>query len=147
MTLIPRLPARLVLPLAAALAILGPAALAQPAPPGQVGPAGQPQQADIARLHSQLRLTAAQEPAWRAFVAASQPDAQQQARDRSAQQMLPTLTSPQRVDLSISAMEADLDTLRARGAALKSFYAALTSAQRVVFDRETLPRQEADEGP
>jgi hypothetical protein len=59
--------------------------------------------------------------------------------------MLPKLTSPQRVDLSIAAAQADLDTLRAHGAALKAFYATLTPDQQKTFDRETLQREE-DEG-
>ena len=168
MTLLLRVPRRF-LPLAAGLTLAmvatAGAALAQPygqsapygggyggpygAPPGQ--PTGQPPgqayggdaQSEIANLHAALRLTAGQEAAWRTFVAASQPDAQQQARERSAQQMLPGLTAPQRVDLSLAAMEADIDTLRERGRALKAFYATLTPAQQKVFDRETVPNQQA----
>ena len=49
------------------------------------------------------------------------------------------LRSPQRVDLSIAAAEADLQTLRERGAALKAFYAVLTPGQQAIFDRRTLP--------
>jgi hypothetical protein len=97
------------------------------------------QQTNFASLHDALRLTAAQEPAWETFKAASQPNADQAARARAAQSMLPRLTSPQRVDLSIAAMQADLETLKARGAALKSFYATLTPAQQQVFDRQTAP--------
>lgn len=151
---------RLVLPIAAALALAAGAALAQPGyggPPDEgygpgygqdYGPPGGGSQGggrDILRLHSALHITAAQEGAWRAFVAASGPDPQQQARERSAQEMLPKLTSPQRVDLSIAAAQADLDTLRAHGAALKAFYASLTPDQQKTFDRETL-RAQQDEG-
>ncbi len=146
---------RLAAPLAGALLLLGPAgggaALAQPyggAPPGQApGQAyGGDQQSELSTLHASLRVTAAQESAWRAFMAASQPDPQQQARERAAQQMLPGLTSPQRVDLSIAAMQADLATMRQRGAALKAFYATLTPAQQATFDRETLPREQGEGG-
>lgn len=130
------------LPLAAAasmaLALTAGAALAQPY--GYGGPPDQ--QRDLARLHAALHITAAQEGAWRAFVAANGPDPQAQARERSAQAMLPTLTAPQRVDLSIAAMQADLDTLRQRGAALKAFYATLTPDQQRIFDRETLQREQ-----
>ena len=159
---------RQLLPLAAALGLVlsGPA-LAQPpmgyggygGPPGQgygappnqgygAPPnqgAGGGGQADLARLHAALHITAAQESAWRAFAAASAPDPQQEARERSAEQMLAKLTSPQRVDLSIAAAEADLGTLRQRGQALKAFYATLTPSQQATFDRETLPRAQ-DEG-
>jgi hypothetical protein len=94
---------------------------------------------DLQGLHDALHLTPAQETSWRAFAAASQPDPEQQARERAAQAMLPTLSAPQRVDLGIAAMEADLQTLRRRGAALKAFYATLSPAQQVTFDRQTMP--------
>lgn len=119
------------------LALVGPA-LAQP----YGGSYGGDAQDQLRSLHAALRITAAQEDAWRDFVAASQPDPQQQARQRAAQAMLPGLTAPQRVDLSIAAMQADLATMRQRGAALKAFYATLTPAQQSTFDRETLPKDE-----
>jgi hypothetical protein len=134
----------------AALCLAAPAALAQnPYDADQGGYQGgyhgdddQPRAPSLDDLHDALRLTADQDAAWRAFAAASAPDTEQQARERAAQQMMPTLHAPQRVDLSISAMEADLDTLRRRGAALKAFYATLTPAQQQTFDRQTLPRQQ-----
>lgn len=136
-----------------ALALTAGAALAQPYgyPPQGYGSQGYGsqgygssggQQGELARLHAALHITAAQEDAWRAFVAANGPDPQAQARERSAQAMLPTLTSPQRVDLSIAAMQADLETMRQRGAALKAFYATLTPDQQKTFDRETLQREQ-----
>jgi hypothetical protein len=94
-------------------------------------------------LHEALRLTPAQEPGWRAFVAASQTSPEQTARQRAAQTMLPRLTAPQRVDLSVAAMRADLRTLEARGEALKTFYATLTPEQQHTFDLQTAPRSQA----
>jgi protein CpxP len=142
------------MPLVAALALAGLAAAstvaAQPAysPPSQgaynqrshgQGPADQSGGPDLAGLHDALHLTPDQEAAWRTFAAASAPSADQEARERAAQSMMATLRSPQRVDLSVSAAEADLQTLRDRGAALKTFYAVLTPAQQATFDRRTLP--------
>ena len=106
---------------------------------GAFAPAARAQAPTLDSLHDALHLGADQEPAWQAFKAASQPNADQAARARAAQAMLPRLTSPQRVDLSIAAMQADLATLRARGEALKAFYAVLTPAQRQIFDRQTVP--------
>jgi protein CpxP len=102
----------------------------------------QSQGPDLHRLHDALNLSAAQEEAWNAFQAASQPDPQDEARDRSAAQMMNGLHAPQRVDLSIAAMKADLDTLERRGGALKTFYATLSPEQQTVFDRETTPRDQ-----
>lgn len=102
----------------------------------------QPQAPDLHRLHDALNLSASQEEAWNAFQASTLPDPQETARRRAAAQMMPTLHAPQRVDLSIAAMQADLDTLRHRGAALKAFYATLSPAQQAVFDRQTAPRDQ-----
>jgi protein CpxP len=100
---------------------------------------------DLQRLRDDLHLSPAQEPAWTAFAQASAPDPNQQARERSAEQMMPTLTSPKRVQLSIAVMEADLQSLRERGQALTAFYSTLSPEQRAVFDRDTLPNQEGGE--
>jgi hypothetical protein len=55
----------------------------------------------------------------------------------SAASLMPTLRAPQRVDLTVAAMEADLQTLKTKGAALKAFYAQLTPAQQAIFDLKT----------
>ncbi|HEY1749721.1 MAG TPA: Spy/CpxP family protein refolding chaperone [Caulobacteraceae bacterium] len=100
---------------------------------------------NFAALHDALHLTSDQEEAWRDFVASSQPSADDEARERSAQQMMPSLRAPQRVDLTVAAMQAQLETMRARGAALKAFYARLTPAQQLIFDRQTAQRPAEDE--
>ena len=90
-------------------------------------------------LHHALSLSPDQTAAWNAFKDAEQPDPDQSARQRSAAALMPTLHAPQRVDLSIAAMEADLQTLKRKGAALKAFYAELTPAQQAIFDSKTAP--------
>jgi protein CpxP len=148
----PRRPSSLALVTALALAGLAAASAAAAQPPNSSnpydqgaydqrddGPAAQSGGPDLAGLHDALRLTPDQEAAWRTFAAASAPSPEQEARERAAQSMMATLRSPQRVDLSISAAEADLQTLRERGAALKAFYAVLTPGQQTTFDRRTLP--------
>ncbi len=102
---------------------------------------------DLESLHTALNLAPAQEAAWQTFATASSPDSEQVARERAAAQMMPKLTSPQRVDLSIAAMQDDLRTLERRGAALKAFYATLSPAQQATFDRQTAPSEEDDQGP
>jgi hypothetical protein len=101
----------------------------------------QPRAPDLHQLHDALNLSSAQAPAWDTFLAAMQPDANQEARDRSAGEMMPTLHAPQRVDLSIAAMQADLEDLQRRGAAIKAFYSTLSPAQQAVFDRQTAAPQ------
>jgi protein CpxP len=120
-----------VLPVLAVLAF-APAARAQGQPQG-------PSQS-LQRLHDALHLTPDQEGAWRTFEADSAPDPMEQARQRNAAEMMPTLAAPRRVDLSIAVMRADLKTLERRGEALKAFYAALTPQQQTVFDQQTAPQ-------
>ena len=74
-----------------------------------------------------------------------QPGARSGARHQNAAQMMPTLNAPRRVDLSVALMQADLDALQRRGAALKTFYATLTPAQQTTFDRQTVPKPQDDE--
>ena len=118
-----------------ALAVLVAAALGSAAHAQSQGP-------DLHRLHDALNLSASQEEAWNAFQAAALPDPQATARQRAAASMMPGLHAPQRVDLSIAEMQADLDTLRQRGAAVKAFYGVLSPEQQSVFDRETTPRDQ-----
>ena len=102
----------------------------------------QPQPSGLQRLHDALHLTANQQGAWTAFAATAALDPEAAAQARSAQSMMPTLRSPQRVDLSVAAMRAQLEALERRGRALKTFYATLSPAQQATFDRETLPSRE-----
>jgi hypothetical protein len=99
----------------------------------------QAQTPDLQGLHDALHLTAAQEPAWKTFVAASFADSDEAARRDAAVRQMPALSAPRRVDLSIAMMQAELETLQRRGAALKAFYATLTASQQAAFDRATAP--------
>jgi LTXXQ motif family protein len=94
------------------------------------------------RLHGALNLTPAQEDGWKMLEQAYAIDPQEMAHHRNAAATMPTLTAPQRVDLSINLMKADLESLERRGAALKGFYATLSPQQQSIFDRQTLPPQQ-----
>lgn len=103
-------------------------------------PAAAQSTSNLDDLRGALHLSADQQDAWRDFVAASSQDAAREARERSAEDMLPTLPAPRRVDLSIAVARAELDALERRGAAVKAFYAVLSPEQKATFDRETAPR-------
>src|SRR5271168_173283 len=79
----------------------------------------QAQTRDLQRLHDVLHLSSQQEDGWRSFQMTMVVDPTETARQRNAAEMMPTLSAPRRVDLSIAAMEADLEALKHRGAALK----------------------------
>jgi len=119
--------------LALLLGVTGPLA-AQPRqpPPQETGPS-------VDDLHDALRLRPDQERAWRMFDQASQPDPQEEARQRNAFERMGSLRAPQRFDLSIQMMRAELEATERRANALKSFYAVLSPEQQAIFDRETLP--------
>lgn len=94
--------------------------------------------AAIGNLHDALHLTAAQEDGWRAYKAAIQPDPSADSRHRSASRMMPSLTTPRRIDLINAEMTADMAFARRQGDAVKAFYASLTPEQQHAFDRQTL---------
>lgn len=85
-----------------------------------------------AKLHTMLKLTAAQEPAWTAYTAAIKPPATPPVhRDRAA---IAAMSAPERIDAMIADMKAHTTTMEAHAAALKTFYAVLTAEQKKVFD-------------
>jgi protein CpxP len=87
-----------------------------------------------AALKAELNLTPAQEPAWNAFIARTQP----QARPAHAggREDWSKLTTPQRLD-KMQALKAERDArMQQRHDAIKSFYAALNAEQQKVFDAQ-----------
>lgn len=100
----------------------------------------------LAALRSSLHLTAGQEDAWRAYVAAATPDQVALARRQAADRLIPQLSTPRRIALADAAMTADLADFRRRAAAINAFYARLTPDQQRIFDQKTLPPQQAPQG-
>lgn len=87
-----------------------------------------------AKLKTELKLTAAQEPAWNAFVARTAPEPH--AMKAGAREDWSKLTTPERLD-KMQAMKAERDAqMTKRIDATKSFYAALTPEQQKVFDTQ-----------
>jgi protein CpxP len=86
-------------------------------------------------LHAKLKLTAAQEPAWKTFVEQTKPpqrDANKQHHeDRAA---WAKLTTPERMEKFLARMQTREQFLTARLNAVKTFYAVLTPTQQKTFD-------------
>lgn len=82
-------------------------------------------------LHDSLKLTAAQEPAWTAFVSATTPTFAHPAVDRAA---LAQLSAPERMEKRLELHKQHLAKQEARLAAVKTFYAQLTAEQKKTFD-------------
>lgn len=85
-----------------------------------------------AQLKTELKLTPAQEPAWNAFVARTQPQARPAPQAPRADWS--KLTTPERLD-KMQALKTERDArIAQRTEAVKSFYAALDTSQKKVFD-------------
>ena len=85
-----------------------------------------------AMLHDKLKLTAAQEPAWKTFTASMLPSGTMPARmDHAA---IAKMSAPERLEKSIAFSKQRTARQEARLAALKTFYAVLTPEQKQVFD-------------
>jgi hypothetical protein len=95
--------------------------------------------ADLIRLHDDLRLTDAQEGAWRDYATAIAPNSQMAARHNATQELLPLVPTPRRIALIEATMNQDAADFRRQGEAVIAFYGQLTPTQQATFDRETLP--------
>lgn len=82
------------------------------------------------RLHDTLKLSAAQEPAWKSFTESMQPPARP-AMDR---QSLAGLTAPERADKMLEFSRQHQAVVEKRAKALKDFYAQLSPEQKSAFD-------------
>ncbi len=86
-----------------------------------------------ARLHDKLKLTAAQEPAWTTFTAASAP--KKPAGDwKAKREAFAKLSAPERMEQWIAMSKERIAGQESRLASLKTFYAVLTPEQQKVFN-------------
>ncbi|PRC94177.1 Spy/CpxP family protein refolding chaperone [Solimicrobium silvestre] len=83
------------------------------------------------QLHEQLKLTEAQEPAWKNFVASMPAPAKPTRLDRAAMEKL---TTPERMEQQLNMLKEHEAKMTANLLALKTFYAALTPEQQKTFD-------------
>ena len=88
-------------------------------------------QARQEQLHKDLKLTAAQEPAWKAFTENSGPQADWKFPDRDA---MDKLTAPERMEKMLEMSKQHQAYMAERLEAMKTFYAVLTPEQKKVFD-------------
>lgn len=122
---------------AALTGLLSLGAAAQAQPQQQQQQSGEDQ--ELNRLHYDLRLNPSQEGAWQQFQQSYREDPRQAQEEQDAEQRMPRMNGPQRMDMAIHMAERDLDNLRRQGDALKAFYAQLSPQQQRTFDRDTLP--------
>jgi Spy/CpxP family protein refolding chaperone len=86
-----------------------------------------------ARLHDALKITPAQENAFRTYVAAMTPQPMQARGERASWK---DLTAPARMEKMIAMQKQRTADMEARMPALNAFYAVLTPEQKKVFDAQ-----------
>ena len=83
-----------------------------------------------AQLHEQLKLSTAQEPAWKAFTE----KVKFTPSERPNREELAGLKAPERMERMAAMMKQREGRMTERVAAVKEFYATLTPAQQKTFD-------------
>ena len=86
------------------------------------------------KLHDLLHLTAAQEPAWQAFISKTRmtPPSPHEHHEKGADK--PALTSPERMEKMLNHFKEMEARMQTHLTALKAFYAVLTPEQRTIFE-------------
>lgn len=90
-----------------------------------------------AALHDQLKLTPAQEPAWKTYLAAMVPPPMSKVEHDPA--MMDKMTAPERMEKMLEMTKGRETLITSHLAALKTFYAVLTPSQQQIFDQQTRP--------
>lgn len=87
------------------------------------------------RMHEALKITAAQEGAWQAYLEALKANVPQRGQfDRAAFKEMP---APERMEKRIEMAKSRILRMENNLAATKTFYAVLTPEQQKVFDEKT----------
>ncbi|MGI4848345.1 MAG: Spy/CpxP family protein refolding chaperone [Janthinobacterium lividum] len=101
-----------------------------------------------ARMHDELKISAAQESAWNSFVSSMKPAQPPGPRpDRAAWK---SMTAPQRMEQELAHLKNTEAGMTARLAATRALYAVLTPEQQKTFDEKTAHRHHGgrrDHGP
>lgn len=92
------------------------------------------QRAHHAKLHAALKLTEAQEAAWKTFTRQMAPRKHLMCGKKAVGK-----TAPERMDAMLGMMRRHLRATKARAEAVKAFYAVLTPAQQKTFDDGFMP--------
>ncbi len=100
------------------------------------GGAGLLSEQHLARLKADLKLSAAQEPAWTAFAAKAGEQARAAQAQREAQaKTAPPATTPERMAQHLAMLKQHQASLEVMSTAMKGLYDALTPEQRATLDR------------
>lgn len=88
-----------------------------------------------AQLHEKLKLTAQQEPAWKTFTEATQPQHPAAMQDKQAEhKAMMNMSTPARMEKMLEHAKERTARMQQHLDALKTFYAILTPEQQKIFD-------------
>lgn len=87
-----------------------------------------------AKLHDDLKITPAQEPAWQAFQGKIKPAKPNMPMQRPSKEEWAKQTAPERMEHQMEFLKRAETRLAERTAAVKEFYVVLTPTQKKVFD-------------
>lgn len=91
-----------------------------------------------AKLHDSLKLTAAQEPAWKTFsdsVHQQMADMQAEHGAMPSHADMEKMSAPMRLENHLNTMQKHLTMMQTHLTALKSFYTVLSPDQQVIMDK------------
>lgn len=111
---------------------------------GMMAPRGEPgamAEQHLARLKTELKITAQQEAAWNTFAGRSIEQAKAMRAQMEAQQKAtPPATAPERMAQHLEQMKLRETGLAAMQVALRDLYAQLSPEQRAVLDKDAAHR-------
>lgn len=88
-----------------------------------------------AKLHDALKITAAQEGAWKTYISQMKPLRPETPMHRPSKEEWAKQTAPERLEHRIEFMKKMEARMTAHAAALKTFYAVLTPEQQKILDK------------
>jgi len=103
-------------------------------PQGRGNPAAMAD-ARLAYLKSELKITSAQEPAWKAFADQAKQQAETMQALRATMQGSTAATAPERMELRNKVMKQRQEQIEKSTVAFKDLYAALTPEQKTIADQ------------
>jgi protein CpxP len=89
-------------------------------------------------FHDALKLTPAQEPAWKTFTEATKKPEQKAKQDRKA---IEAMSAPARMEMMLNHSQERMAMMQKHLAAVKTFYAVLTPEQQKTFDKMSMRMQ------
>ncbi|QRX84990.1 Spy/CpxP family protein refolding chaperone [Glaciimonas sp. PAMC28666] len=100
-----------------------------------------------AKLHTALKITPAQEGAWKTYISQMRPNRSAMPMQRPTKEEWAKQTAPERMDHRIEFMKKMEARMSDRAAALKQFYAVLTPDQQKILDKHFIHEHRGHRGP